>query len=46
MIVQVRFIAPTHMIEPNISRIAPFLIVENVPAALSTRRLYASAERE
>jgi len=46
MIVQVRFIAPTHVIEPNISRIAPFFIVKNVPAALSTRRLYPSAAKE
>ena len=46
MIVQVRFIAPTHMIEPNISRIAPFFIVKNVPAALSTRLLYPSAAKE
>ena len=33
-------------IEPNISRIAPFFIVKNVPAALSTRRLYPSAAKE
>jgi catechol 2,3-dioxygenase-like lactoylglutathione lyase family enzyme len=38
MIVQVRFIAPTPMIKPDISGIAPFFIVKNVPAALSFYR--------
>jgi hypothetical protein len=35
MIVQGRFIAPTPMITPDISGIASFFIVKNVPAALS-----------
>ena len=35
-----------HPFDDGNGRIAPFFIVKNVPAALSTRRLYPSAAKE